>query len=163
MDKFRRPQISFDKNPNSSTASKEWTHWYGTFETFLAAISSHEPNKPDTLINYVDPTVYDYIAECTAYEEAIDVLKDLDVKPKTEAFAGHLLATRMQQSGENLDEFMQALKQLAKDCYFKSVTANQYREDTIRDAFIIGLQSNQSCDILQHSQNGPTGDRWLKF
>ena len=23
--------------------------------------------------------------------------------------------------------------------------------------------SNQSSDILQHSQNRPTGDRWLKF
>ena len=56
MDKFLRPQI-FDKDPNSSTASKEWTHWYRTFETFLAAIASHEPNKLDTLINYVDPTV----------------------------------------------------------------------------------------------------------
>ena len=24
-------------------------------------------------------------------------------------------------------------------------------------------RSNQSSDILQHSQNRPTGDRWLKF
>ena len=69
--------------------------------------------------------MYDYIAECIAYEEAIDVFKDLYVKPKNEIFAGHLLATRKQQSGENLDEFMQALKQLANDCNFKSVTANQ--------------------------------------
>ena len=23
--------------------------------------------------------------------------------------------------------------------------------------------TNQSSDILQHSQNRPTGDRWLKF
>ena len=69
-----RPQI-FDKDPNSSTASKEWTHWYRTYEYFLAAIASYEPNKLDTLINYVDPTVFDYIAECTTYEEAIEVFK----------------------------------------------------------------------------------------
>ena len=25
------------------------------------------------------------------------------------------------------------------------------------------LEGNQSSDILQHSQNRPTGDRWLKF
>ena len=25
------------------------------------------------------------------------------------------------------------------------------------------LYSNQSSDFLQHSQNRPTGDRWLKF
>ena len=28
---------------------------------------------------------------------------------------------------------------------------------------IISWISNQSSDILQHSQNRPTGDRWLKF
>ena len=27
----------------------------------------------------------------------------------------------------------------------------------------INKLSNQSSDILQHSQNRPTGDRWLKF
>ena len=64
------------------------------------------------------------------------------VKPKNEIFARHLLATRKQQSGENLDEFMQALKQLANDCNIKSVTANHYKEEAIRDAFINGLQSN---------------------
>ena len=28
---------------------------------------------------------------------------------------------------------------------------------------IVVSKSNQSSDILQHSQNRPTGDRWLKF
>ena len=28
---------------------------------------------------------------------------------------------------------------------------------------IIRMKPNQSSDILQHSQNRPTGDRWLKF
>ena len=27
----------------------------------------------------------------------------------------------------------------------------------------VKLLLNQSSDILQHSQNRPTGDRWLKF
>ena len=81
MDKFLRPQI-FDKDPNSSTASKKWTHWYRTFKNFLATFASHEPNKLDTLISNLDPTVYDCIAECTAYEEAIEVLEDWYVKPK---------------------------------------------------------------------------------
>ena len=112
------------------------------FTNFLVAISTHNPDKLNTLINYVDPTVYDYIAECTTYEEAIDVHKALYVKPKNEIFARHLLATRKQQSGETLDEFMQALKQLAKDCNFRNVTANEYKEEAIRDAFINGLQSN---------------------
>ena len=38
--------------------------------------------------------------------------------------------------------------------------------DRILRARIIPLNNsdtNQSSDILQHSQNRPTGDRWLKF
>ena len=34
----------------------------------------------------------------------------------------------------------------------------------IRELFnFILVESNQSSDILQQSQNRPTGDRWLKF
>ena len=57
-------------------------------------------------------------------------------------FARHLLATRRQQSGETIDEFLQALKTLTKDCNFQNVTAAVYRDESVRDAFITGLQSN---------------------
>ena len=43
---------------------------------------------------------------------------------------------------------MQDLKQLAKDCNFKSVTANQDKEEAIREAFINGLQSNLTRQSL---------------
>lgn len=64
------------------------------------------------------------------------------VKPKNEVFARHLLATRRQESSESLDAYLQALKSLGKDCNFQAVTANQNRDDYIRDSFINGLQSN---------------------
>ena len=62
--------------------------------------------------------------------------------PSNEIFARHCLATRQQKPGENLDEFLQALKILSKDCNFKDVTAARHQEETIRDAFISGLQSS---------------------
>lgn len=40
-----------------------------------------------------------------------------------------------------MDEFLQALKTLAKDCQFKDATATVYRDEAVRDAFITGLQS----------------------
>ena len=51
-------------------------------------------------------------------------------------FARHLLSTRRQQSGEILDQFIQDLRKLSKDRKFKAVTAEQYREELVRDAFI---------------------------
>ena len=46
-----------------------------------------------------------------------------------------------QQSGETLVEYINVLKLLAKDYQFKPVTAEIYRHELIRDAFINGIQS----------------------
>jgi len=56
-------------------------------------------------------------------------------------FARHLLATRRQLPGESLHQFLQVLKTLSKDCSFRAVTAEQYRWELERDAFINGLAS----------------------
>ena len=41
-----------------------------------------------------------------------------------------------------LDEDLQVLKTLSKDCNYQFVTAVQNRDNAIRDAFIAGLQSS---------------------
>ena len=56
-----------------------------------------------------------YIEECTEYDRAIVVLKELFVKPKNEVFARHVLTTRSQQTAESLDEYLQVLKTLRGD------------------------------------------------
>ena len=93
MDKFLRPD-RFEADPSSSGAAREWKHWYTTFKNFLEAIQSHSPNKLNTLINYIAPRVYEYIADCQEYDTAIQTLEQLYVKPKNEVFARHLLSTR---------------------------------------------------------------------
>lgn len=60
------------------------------------------------LTNYVAPRVFEYISECESYQKALEVLTNLYVKPKNELFA-------RQGSSESLDQFLQALKLLAKD------------------------------------------------
>ena len=74
--------------------------------------------------------VYEYIEDCKDYESAVRVLEQLFVKTPNEIFARHLLATRRQKSGETY-----------KDCNLKNVTAEQYREELVRDSFINGLLS----------------------
>lgn len=142
MEKFLRPD-RFDATPNASGSDKAWLHWKRTFNSFLTSvIASHkEINKLDMLVNYVSPTVFEFISECADYDSAMKNLETLYVAPKNEIFARHILATRKQQSGETLDEYLNALKLLAKDCQFKAVTALQYRQEMIRDAFINGIQT----------------------
>ena len=146
MDKYLRPE-RFDVNPNSpSSASKDWLHWKRTLNSFPSSLTINDvaEKKLDVLINLasnlVSATVYEYIASETTYDAAIKKLESLYVKPKNEVFARHQLATRKQNAGEAIDEFLQA-KQLAKDCNLKAVTSEIYREEAIRDAFITGLSS----------------------
>ena len=49
--------------------------------------------------------------------------------------------TYKQQQAQSLDDYLQKLKQLAKDCNYRSVSADVCRSEAIRDAFIYGLLS----------------------
>ena len=140
MERFLRPE-RLDVDPNSANATKNWKHWKATFENFLNSFATPPTDKLSVLINYVSPNVFEIIAECEDYDTAIKTLKETYEKPVNEIFARHLLATYRQEPGQSLDDFLQKLKSLAKDCDFKAVTAIQHRDEQIRDAFISGLQS----------------------
>eukprot|EP00794_Sanderia_malayensis_P018480 gene18480-20331_t len=93
-------------------------------------------------------TFTNFIAECG--ERAPDEYRTLI---NYVLFAHHLLATRRQKPGETLSEFLQELHRLSKDCNLKSVTAEQYREELVRDSFINGLWSPLIRQrVLENSQ-----------
>ena len=141
MDTVLKPE-RLESDPSSSKAAKEWLHWKRTFQNFIAVLPAKDLNKLSVLANFLSPEIFQHIEECANYEDAITELEGLFVKPHNEIFARHLLATRRQQSNETLDDFLQALSTLSKDCNFKSVTAALYKEESIRDAFITGIQSH---------------------
>ena len=64
------------------------------------------------------------------------------VKPVNKIYARHRLNTILQNEYEALEEFLQRLKILSNDCNFVDVTASQFKEAAIRDAFITGLGSS---------------------
>ena len=78
MEKYLRPE-RLDCNPNSPSAPDEWRHWHCTLLSFLRALGDREINKLDTLVNFLSPMVYKYVAELTTYEEAIAHLETLYV------------------------------------------------------------------------------------
>ena len=142
--KFIKPNV-FNADPNSKQASKEWRHRYCTFSNFVdffpaePAISNEDKLK--CLIAHISKDVYDYVSKCRTYQEAIQTLERLYVKPCNIIFARHLLMTCKQQQEQSLDDYLQKLKQLAKDCNYRSVSADVCRSEAIRDTFISGLLS----------------------
>lgn len=133
--------VRLDLDPNSATAGREWKHWHRTFTNFIDDCGTKAPDQFKALVNCVSSRVYEFIEECADYNSAIDILNNIYDKTPNEMFSRHILATRRQQSGESLDTFLQELRRLSKNCSFKAVTADQYREELIRDSFINGLTS----------------------
>lgn len=142
MDKYLRPE-RFDVEPTSSSADKEWTHWKKTFENFLSHVKDAKAeDKLQLLTNYIAPNVFTLLDGNTTYDAAIQALETLYVKPKNVIYARHCLASRQQNAGETVDQYLQALEQLSKDCKFTSVSAIEHKNEYIRDTFIGGLSSS---------------------
>ena len=161
MDKYLRP-ARFDGDPNAVGADKHFNHWLATFKNFIKAINTSIAAAPTTtdgnttgtpeegsdkklemLMNYVAPNVYDYILDCTTYDQAIETLTSIYVKPVNEIYARYKLAIRKQTESESLDTYIQDLLRLSKDCAFKAVTAEEHRQGYVRDAFISGIRSRE--------------------
>lgn len=141
MENFLKPE-RFDVDPTCANAENKWLHWKKTFENFLLKVPNLiEENKLPLLFNYVSANVFQSISEATSYSAAITALETLYVVKKNEIFARHCLASRNQLSNETVNEFLQVLKQLSKNCNFTTVTAETYKSEYIRDAFIRGLKN----------------------
>ena len=132
----------FCADPSDPSASKVFRHWYKTFENFVNYGANGNLDRLSLLVNYVSAEVFELIEDAQTYEEAVKTLKDTFLKPPNEIFARHLLATRVQGTGESIDNFLLDLKRLSRDCDFKAVTANEHRDEMVRDAFINGLSSS---------------------
>ena len=138
MDKFLRPE-RFD---GGDAVPGDWEHWFKIFTNFVSSLTDLAPDKLKLLVNYVSPSIYSHIKDCTTYEEAVKTLQSVYVKPVNEVFARHQLATRKQQPSEYIDQILQNLKLLSKDCGFKAVSVSVYAQESIRDAFISVLSSS---------------------
>ena len=148
MEQLLKPD-RFDADPACVEAESKWKHWKQTFTNFLTQIKDIDAGgKLRLLCNFVSASVYQYINESLSYENAISTLDSLYITKRNEIFSRHCLASRTQQAGESVNEYLQILKQMSKDCEFKSVTAEEYKNEYVRDAFIRGLRNSRIRERL---------------
>jgi hypothetical protein len=168
MDRALKPE-RFTTLANTSNAAAEWKHWFCTFENYINSVncqsasstaetttrstskskatSSSKPspslkvNPLHCLINCVSSSIFNYFADCTTYESAITILRELYEKRKNPILARFALSSRKQSPTESIDEYIVALQLLSKDCNYTGVTQEEHRQEAIRDAFIAGLHS----------------------
>ncbi|CAB0003003.1 unnamed protein product [Nesidiocoris tenuis] len=160
MDKLLKPD-RLEVDPASSNAARQWKHWKTTFTNFLNHIKDlEEDSKLPILINHVSPDIYRLFIDCTNYNDAIRQLESVYVKPKNEIFNRHRLATRLQKPGETLDQYLDALKEIGRECDFKAVTADTNRDEYIRDSFIRGLHASGIRQRLLENLTLTLGDAY---
>ena len=107
MDTISRKVLTPDRldvDPNLPTAEKQYSHWRRNFIYFLedsheaatastaggeastAPVANQERFNLRSLTKYVSYAVYEYIANCSTYTEALAVLDKLFLKKKNEIF-----------------------------------------------------------------------------
>ena len=146
MDRLLRPE-KLETLPEDPDAAKVFEYWFKTFESFLSAVTNVTDNEGAVnrlalLTNYLSPQTYAYISEATEYEEAVQLLHSSYQKKKNVTFARHVLMKRLQAQNESISQYVHALRGLAKECSFQAVSAEKYKNDMTRDAFINGLRSD---------------------
>ena len=146
MDRLLRPG-KLEVLPEEPEATRIFDHWLKTFDTFLEAVrtaaeNADNVNKLGLLTNLLTHQTFAFIADSATYEEARETLNNAYHRRKNIVFARHLLMTRTQKPSENINEYVHALRQLARDCAFQNVTAEIYKDELTRDAFISGISSS---------------------
>jgi hypothetical protein len=147
MERFLSPQrLEIKLHEQGDETAETFSHWKQTLDNFFAILDDKadtEEKKYMVLCNYVSPSIFTTIKNVTKYEDAIEILTGLFVKTKNTNFARYCLSKRSQNDCESIDQFVLALRTLAKQCNFTEVTATVHGEESIRTAFISGLKSNQ--------------------
>ena len=148
-----------DVDPNSAKATKHFKYWLKTFTNFVTrclaaprADGVPEPDKLEILCAYISADVYELIEGLDSNDAAIAKLKASFIKTPNVIFSRHQFATRKQKAGESLEEFLQALHVMSKDCNLRNVSAEEYCLDPVRNAFINGLASHHIRQRLLKSK-----------
>ena len=129
-------------NASHPRATLVFDHWLRILEGSIAQISDPtDAKKLHMLIKNLSAENYALVKECTSYASAVKALKDTFIRKPNLLVARHKLASRRQEPEENIRDYVDSLLQLATECEFKAaLTAEQYREERVRDTFIWGLR-----------------------
>jgi len=123
------------------------TYWLRTVNDYIDYLGECHAedapaiNRARIIISCLSPSIYPLVEEDETFEQIVATLKAAYIKKKNNGYARHLLVSRHPQPGESVTEYAQTLKSLAKECTFGAVTADEYRAELTRDAFINGLSS----------------------
>ena len=143
-DNFRKAQTlvvdHLNLNPQDEDATKIFNLWKRKLEIYLQTLEANNEEKFNILINRLGLNAYEYVDAANTYTEAIEKLEKVYSKKVNRIYARWKLSQEKQREGESMDNFVNRLMILAKDCNFEDVTAMEYKKESVLQSFISGLE-----------------------
>ena len=121
MDGEQKPE-HLDVDPGSTQATAKFNHWFKTFTHYLDALQNADVQhfKLHILVNLISFYVYQHLADINDYDNAIQILKDLYVKPRNGIATRYELQMCKHQASEIIDQFVLQVEKLSKQCDCKN-------------------------------------------
>ena len=146
MDRILRPE-RFDVEPSTPQSERCYKHCKLMFENYLRVTGNdseigNTSKNFFTQINTISTAVYNVISDTNDYYSAIKALDAAYIKPENFIYNRHQLLTLRQQPAQTIDAFIIQLEVLAKSCNFQAVTAEENKNQYIRDTFISSITSS---------------------
>lgn len=151
---------TFDADPENIQSANQWTRWLETFNDHVAELEIKggklkEGEKLRLLLNHVSCLVYQYVMDCTDFEDSVDILSGIYGKTMSKITTREAIAKRTQHCGESVEEYAQALIRLSDNCEFETISAEQNKETYLKKTFIDGLKSGDVKMELERMNNLP--------
>ena len=132
---------SLAADPISSNAEQEYIHWKTTMKILI--LHWKLPKKViNTSFWLTFPALLYSHNDTQTYNEAIEIVDSIYNKPKNIWYSRHVLLHTKQKQHQSLDDYLCVLKNLSKDCSYKTVSAEEYANQSILSAFIGGISSS---------------------
>ena len=69
--------------PNTPSSTKEFKHWFRTFEYYLEVLPNEWLDKLKVLINFISPEIFEYISDFDSYNSAVETNKSFILNLQT--------------------------------------------------------------------------------
>lgn len=121
-----------------------WNRWVKRFETALSLFNADATKKRQLLLHYMGATTYNVLCdkvlpnepETLQYEVIVSTLENHFNPKANEILENYRFHLRKQQSGESCEQFLVALRLLAKGCNF-----GDYLNIALRNQLVFGLKN----------------------
>lgn len=117
----------FQKTLPDDPSEEDYLYWKRMLQIYITKAEVPEDSKLDVLLVLCGSKAFSLVEDCEDYETAISRMEGKYLKRSTAIMMRHKLLSRKQQSTESVEDYMGALKALAKKCHTTAMTAEEHK------------------------------------